>query len=40
MIGTVILAAGSSTRFGSPKQLLVHKGQSLVRVAAKAATAA
>ncbi|MFN2602910.1 MAG: NTP transferase domain-containing protein [Gemmatimonadaceae bacterium] len=40
MIGTVILAAGASNRFGSPKQLLVHKGQSLVRVAAKAATAA
>jgi CTP:molybdopterin cytidylyltransferase MocA len=40
MIGTVILAAGASQRFGSPKQLLVHKGQSLVRAAAKAATAA
>ena len=39
MIGTVILAAGNSTRFGSPKQLLVHKGQSLVRAAVKAATA-
>jgi molybdenum cofactor cytidylyltransferase len=40
MIGTVILAAGNSTRFGSPKQLLVYKGQPLVRAAAKAATAA
>jgi molybdenum cofactor cytidylyltransferase len=40
MIGTVILAAGASVRFGSPKQLLVHNGQSLVRAAAKAATAA
>lgn len=40
MIGTVILAAGASARFGAPKQLLVHKGQSLVRAAAKAATAA
>ena len=38
--GTVILAAGGSTRFGSPKQLLVHKGESLVRAAAKAAIAA
>ena len=40
MIGTVILAAGGSTRFGSPKQLLIHKRQSLVRRAAKAAIAA
>jgi CTP:molybdopterin cytidylyltransferase MocA len=40
MIGTVILAAGASKRFGSPKQLLVYKGQPLVRAAAKAATAA
>ena len=40
MIGAVILAAGAAVRFGSPKQLLVHKGQSLVRAAAKAATAA
>ena len=40
MIGTVILAAGASKRFGSPKQLLVYKGQALVRAAAKAAIAA
>jgi molybdenum cofactor cytidylyltransferase len=40
MIGTVILAAGGSKRFGSPKLLLVHKKQSLVRGAAKAAIAA
>src|SRR6266851_9784754 len=40
MIGTVILAAGNSTRFGSPKQLVVHKGLPLVRRAAKAAIAA
>lgn len=40
MIGAVILAAGAAVRFGSPKQLLVHKGQSLVRAAAKTATAA
>ncbi len=29
-IGAVILAAGGSTRFGSPKQLLVHEGEPLV----------
>jgi len=40
MIGTVILAAGGSKRFGSPKQLLVHKGLPLVRRATKAAIAA
>lgn len=36
-IAAVILAAGGSTRFGSPKQLLVHDGQALVRCAALAA---
>lgn len=36
-IGSVILAAGESTRFGSTKQLLIHKGEPLVRRAAKAA---
>lgn len=30
-IGTVILAAGSSSRLGQPKQLLVHEGKTLVR---------
>ena len=40
MVGTVILAAGASTRFGSPKQLLVYDGDPLVRRAAKAALAA
>jgi molybdenum cofactor cytidylyltransferase len=34
----VILAAGASSRFGSPKQLLVHDGQSLVRRVAHAAS--
>jgi molybdenum cofactor cytidylyltransferase len=36
-IAAVILAAGESRRFGSPKQLLVHEGQPLVRRAAIAA---
>lgn len=40
MIGSVILAAGASTRFGSPKQLLVYDGDPLVRRAANAALAA
>lgn len=30
-IGAVILAAGASSRLGRPKQLLQHRGQSLVR---------
>lgn len=34
----VILAAGASSRFGSPKQLLVHDGQALVRRAVLAAS--
>jgi molybdenum cofactor cytidylyltransferase len=32
-----VLAAGGSTRFGSPKQLLIQEGEPLVRRAAKAA---
>jgi len=36
-IGSVVLAAGGSTRFGSTKQLLIHEGEPLVRRAAKAA---
>ncbi|MGZ8411609.1 MAG: nucleotidyltransferase family protein [Gemmatirosa sp.] len=39
-IGAVVLAAGASTRLGSPKQLLVHEGEPLVRRAARAAIAA
>jgi len=35
--GAVVLAAGSSTRFGSPKQLLVYDGEPLIRRAATAA---
>lgn len=30
-VGTIILAAGSSSRLGQPKQLLVHQGKTLVR---------
>lgn len=36
-IGTVVLAAGPSTRMGRPKQLLQFRGQTLVRRAACAA---
>ena len=36
-IGVIILAAGGSSRMGSPKQLLPYRGRSLVRHAAKAA---
>lgn len=36
-IGAVILAAGGSTRLGSPKQLLEYGGQTLVRRAVRAA---
>lgn len=37
MIAAVILAAGGSSRFGFPKQLLTHQGENLVRRAAVAA---
>jgi CTP:molybdopterin cytidylyltransferase MocA len=39
-IGALILAAGGSKRFGSPKQLVMRDGETLVRRAAKAASAA
>lgn len=38
--GAIILAAGGSSRLGEPKQFLVHAGETLVRRAALAATAA
>jgi molybdenum cofactor cytidylyltransferase len=37
-IGAIILAAGGSSRFGQPKQLLPFRGESLVRRAVRAAT--
>lgn len=39
-VGAVILAAGSSSRMGSPKQTLQYKGESLLRRAASAALGA
>lgn len=39
-IAAVVLAAGGSTRFGSPKQLIVHNGEALVRRAARCAVEA
>ncbi|HEY9659475.1 MAG TPA: nucleotidyltransferase family protein [Allocoleopsis sp.] len=36
-IGTIILAAGASTRLGTPKQLLHYRGQSLLRHTAEVA---
>jgi molybdenum cofactor cytidylyltransferase len=39
-IGAVILAAGGSSRFGRPKQLLVFDGETLVRRAVRAASEA
>ena len=38
-IGVILLAAGGSTRLGSPKQLLVYRGKTLLRHAAEAALA-
>lgn len=38
-IGVIILAAGASTRLGSPKQLLQYRGQSLLRHTVKVAIA-
>ena len=37
-IGAIILAAGGSSRFGRPKQLLPFRGESLVRRAVRAAS--
>jgi CTP:molybdopterin cytidylyltransferase MocA len=39
-IAAIILAAGGSARFGSPKQLLDHHGENVVQRAARAATEA
>lgn len=39
MIGLIILAAGASTRLGTPKQLLPYEGKSLLRHAAETALA-
>ena len=39
-VGAVVLAAGGSSRFGQPKQLLVCAGETLVRRAARAALTA
>ena len=39
-VAAVILAAGGSTRFGQPKQLLSFRGETLVRRAVRAATEA
>src|SRR5918999_4865832 len=36
-IGVIVLAAGGSSRMGSPKQLLRYRGESLIRHAAKTA---
>ena len=40
VVGAVVLAAGSSSRMGSPKQILRYRGQSLLRRAALAALGA
>lgn len=39
-VGVIILAAGASTRMGSPKQLLPYKGQPLISHAVQQAQAA
>ena len=39
-VGAIILAAGGSSRFGQPKQLLSWQGESLVRRAARSAIGA
>ena len=39
-VGVVILAAGGSTRLGRPKQLVIYRGETLVRHAARAACSA
>lgn len=37
-IGGLLLAAGGSTRFGSPKQLAIYQGKTLIRRAAETLT--
>jgi molybdenum cofactor cytidylyltransferase len=39
-VGAVVLAAGSSSRMGTPKQLLQFRGETLLRLAARAALGA
>ena len=39
-VGAIILAAGGSSRFGRPKQLLIFRGETLVRRAVRAAAEA
>jgi molybdenum cofactor cytidylyltransferase len=39
-IGAVVLAAGGSSRLGRPKQLLIFRGETLIRRAVRAATEA
>jgi molybdenum cofactor cytidylyltransferase len=39
-VSAVILAAGGSARLGQPKQLLIYRGETLVRRAVRAATEA
>ena len=39
-VGAIILAAGGSSRFGRPKQLLAFRGESLVRRAVRSAVEA
>jgi len=39
-VGAIILAAGGSSRFGQPKQLLVFEGESLVQRVVRSATEA
>ncbi len=38
IVGLIILAAGASTRMGTPKQLLLFQGRSLLRSMAEAAS--
>src|SRR6266436_9799703 len=38
-IGLIVLAAGASTRMGTPKQLLLHEGRTFLRRAGETALA-